>query len=73
MNTIIMTVYVAGTIMGQSTFGSMDKCFEQAKSEMIATVMGLAVVCSYKDSKTKIEPPFPSGSIILESDQKEMT
>ena len=73
MNTIIMTVYVMGTIMGQSTFGSMDKCFQAATSEMIATVMGLAVVCSYKDSKTKIEPPFPSGSIILESDQKEMT
>ena len=73
MNTIIMTVYVGATIIGQSTFGSMDKCFEQAKSEMMKLIMGLAVVCSYKDSKTKIEPPFPSGSIILESDQKEMT
>ena len=48
MNTIMMTTYLAGAIMGQASFGSMDKCKTAAEEVMSQEVNGLSVVCTYQ-------------------------
>ena len=54
MNTIMMTTYLAGAIMGQASFGSMDKCKTAAEEVMSQEVNGLSVVCTYQQD-AKIE------------------
>ena len=56
MNTIMMTTYLAGAIMGQASFGSMDKCKTAAEEVMSQEVNGLSVVCTYQqDAKIQQE------------------
>ena len=56
MNTIMMTTYLAGAIMGQASFGSMDKCKTAAEEVMSQEVNGLSVVCTYQqDAKFERE------------------
>jgi len=59
MNTIMMTTYLAGAIMGQASFGTMDKCKTAAEEVMSQEVNGLSVVCTYQqdakiDRKNKL-------------------
>ena len=56
MNTIMMTTYLAGAIMGQASFGSMDKCKTAAEEVMSQEINGLSVVCTYQqDAKFERE------------------
>ncbi len=56
MNTIMMTTYLAGAIMGQASFGTMDKCKTAAEEVMSQEVNGLSVVCTYQqDAKIQRE------------------
>ena len=48
MNSVIMTTYLAGAIMGQASFGSMDKCKTAAQEVMTQETNGLSVVCTYQ-------------------------
>ena len=48
MNTIMMTTYLAGAIMGQASFGSMEKCKTAAEEVMTQEINGLSVVCTYQ-------------------------
>ena len=66
MNTIMMTTYLAGAIMGQASFGSMDKCKTAAHEVMTQDINGLSVVCTYqqdakiarKENKADIDAKF---------------
>ena len=66
MNTVMMTTYLAGAIMGQASFGSMDKCKTAAEEVMTQEINGLSVVCTYqqdakitrKENKADIDAKF---------------
>ena len=52
MNTIMMTTYLAGAIMGQASFGTMDKFKTAAEEVMSQEVHGLSVICTYQHDAT---------------------
>ena len=54
MNTILMTTYMAGTILSQATFGTMTECVSARDMTLKQNSKELTVVCSYQgDAKTE--------------------
>jgi hypothetical protein len=53
MNSIIMTTYVAGTILSQATFSTMNDCANARQSVMdVNKSDNIEVTCTYHNNKT---------------------
>jgi len=50
MNSILMTTYMAGTILSQATFGTMTECIEARDVTLNQGNKDVTIVCSYSSN-----------------------
>ena len=52
MNSVLLTTYMAGTILSQATFGSMTECVS-ARDATVEHNKEVVAICSYQSNKPK--------------------
>lgn len=53
MNSILMTTYMAGTILSQATFGNMTECASARDVVLQQNSKDISVVCSYSSNASE--------------------
>jgi hypothetical protein len=55
MNSIIMITYVAGTVLSQATFATMEEC-RNARKDILQQSTTVEAFCLYSEKKEDIDP-----------------